>query len=44
MAGAGHARRKFYDLHAATPSPLAAEALQRIAVLYEIEADIRAPA
>jgi transposase len=28
-----HARRKFYDIHAANPSPLAA--------LYEVEADIR---
>ena len=36
-----HARRKFYDIHAANPSPLAAEALQRIAALYEIEAEIR---
>lgn len=36
-----HARRKFYDIHLATPSPLAAEALRRIAALYEIEADIR---
>ena len=37
-----HARRKFYDIHVATTSPLAAEALRRIAALYEIEADIRA--
>jgi len=36
-----HARRKFYDIHAANPSPLAAEALRRIAALYEVEADIR---
>ena len=36
-----HARRKFYDIHAAGPSPLAAEALRRIAALYEIEAAIR---
>jgi transposase len=36
-----HARRKFYDIHKATQSPLAAEALQRIAALYAIEADIR---
>jgi transposase len=33
-----HARRKFFDLHAANQSPVAAEALQRIAALYEIEA------
>ena len=36
-----HARRKFHDIHAATPSPLTAEALRRIADLYAIEADIR---
>jgi transposase len=36
-----HARRKFYDIHAATKSPLADEALRRIASLYEIEAAIR---
>ena len=36
-----HTRRKFYDIHVATKSPLAAEALRRIAALYAIEADIR---
>jgi transposase len=36
-----HARRKFFDVHKATPSPLAAEALQRIAALYQIEATVR---
>jgi transposase len=36
-----HARRKFYDLHAATKSPLAAEALARIQALYTIEKEIR---
>ena len=36
-----HARRKFFDVHAATRSPLALEALQRIAALYAIEATIR---
>ena len=36
-----HARRKFYELHAATGSPLAEEALNRIAALYAIEAEIR---
>ena len=36
-----HARRKFFDVHAATQSPLAYEALQRIAALYAIEAAIR---
>lgn len=33
-----HARRKFFDLHAANQSPVAAEALRRIAELYAIEA------
>jgi transposase len=37
-----HVRRKFYDIHVATQSPLADEALRRIAELYEIEAGIRA--
>jgi hypothetical protein len=36
-----HARRKFYDLHAATKSPLAQEALTRIQTLYAIEDEIR---
>jgi len=36
-----HARRKFYDVHAATKSPLAAEALARIRALYTIEEEIR---
>ncbi len=36
-----HARRKFYDIHVATDSPLALEALRRIGALYAIEADIR---
>ena len=36
-----HARRKFYDLHQATGSPIAAEALRRIAELYAIESSIR---
>jgi hypothetical protein len=36
-----HARRKFYDLHAARPSPMTTEALRRIAELYVIEAEIR---
>ena len=35
-----HARRKFYELHKAG-SPVASEALARIAALYKIEADIR---
>ncbi len=36
-----HARRKFYDVHQATGSSVAAEALRRIAALYAIEAAIR---
>jgi transposase len=36
-----HVRRKFFDVHAATASPLAHEALQRIAALYAIEDEIR---
>jgi len=36
-----HARRKFFDIHAATKAPLAEEALRRIAALYEIETTLR---
>ena len=36
-----HARRKLHDVHEATKSPLAHEALTRIAALYAIEHDIR---
>ena len=36
-----HARRAFYELHEANQSPIAAEALERIGVLYAIEAEIR---
>jgi transposase len=36
-----HVRRKFFDFHAATSSPLAAIALQRIGALYEIEDGLR---
>jgi transposase len=35
-----HARRKLYDVHAATNSPLAREALERIGQLFAIEAEI----
>jgi transposase len=35
-----HVRRKFYELHEATGSPIAAEALRRIAALYAIEDSI----
>jgi transposase len=36
-----HARRKFFEVHAATASPIAKEALERIAQLYAIESEIR---
>ncbi len=36
-----HARRKFYEFHQATGSPIAAEVLRRIAELYAIEKRIR---
>jgi transposase len=36
-----HVRRKFFDLHEAHASPVAAEALKRIGELYGIETDIR---
>lgn len=36
-----HARRKFHDVHIATASPIAAEALRRIAGLYVVEEEIR---
>jgi transposase len=36
-----HVRRKFYDIHEATASPLAMTAMQRIGELYGIEEQIR---
>jgi hypothetical protein len=36
-----HVRRKFYDLEVAHKSPVASEALERIAALYAIEKEIR---
>jgi transposase len=36
-----HARRKYYEIYDADKSPIAEEALQRIAALYQIEAAIR---
>jgi transposase len=40
-----HVRRKFYDVHHATVSPIALEAIQRIAALFAIESSVngRAP-
>lgn len=37
-----HLRRKFFDVHRAQASPIATEALERIAQLYAIEANVRA--
>jgi transposase len=36
-----HARRKFFDLHVANESPMAAEALRYIQQLYAVEADAK---
>jgi transposase len=36
-----HVRRRFYELAAAGPAPIASEALARIAALYQVEAEIR---
>jgi transposase len=36
-----HTRRKFFDVHQATGSPIAAEAIRRIAALYAVEDAIR---
>jgi transposase len=36
-----HVRRRFYELAAAGPAPIASEALERIAGLYAIEKEIR---
>jgi transposase len=36
-----HARRNFFDIQAANPAPIAAEALARIGALYAVERDIR---
>ena len=36
-----HVRRRFYELAAAGPAPIASEALERIAGLYAIEGEIR---
>ena len=36
-----HVRRKFYDIQVATNSAMAAEAVERIGALYEIEREVR---
>jgi transposase len=39
-----HARRKFHEIHEVQPSPITAEALDRIGALYGIEQEIRGQA
>ena len=41
VACLAHVRRKFFDVHAAQGSAIAAEALERIAALYAIEKEVR---
>ena len=41
VACLAHVRRKFYDVHEATGSSLAQEAIKRIAALYAIEKEIK---
>ena len=41
VACLAHVRRKFFDVHAAQGSAIAAEALERIAALYAIEKGAR---
>jgi transposase len=41
IACAAHMRRKFFDLHVSLKSPLAKDALDRFAALYQIEEKIR---
>jgi transposase len=36
-----HCRRRFYDIHQETGSPLAEEVLRRIGELYKVEAEVR---
>jgi transposase len=36
-----HVRRKFFDIHAATASPIAGEAIRQIAALYGVESEAR---
>lgn len=39
-----HARRKFYDIYVAEKSPIAAEAIRRIGMMYVVEREIRGQA
>ena len=36
-----HSRRKFFDLHTSNKSPIAAQALQSIGALYDIEREVK---
>ena len=36
-----HVRRRFYELAAAGPAPIAGEALERIGAIYAVESEIR---
>jgi transposase len=41
VACMAHVRRKFFDIHAATSSPIAGEAIRQIAALYGVEGEAR---
>jgi transposase len=41
VACMAHVRRKFFDIHTATASPIAGEAIRQIAALYGVEAQAR---
>ena len=41
MAAEGHFRRKIFDIHTTSPTPLTTDLLTRIGSLYKIEEDIR---
>ena len=41
VACMAHVRRKFFDIHAATASPIAGEAIRQIAALYGVEGQAR---
>jgi transposase len=41
VACMAHVRRKFFDIHAATASPIAGEAIRQIASLYGVESEAR---
>jgi transposase len=41
VACMAHVRRKFFDIHTATSSPIAGEAIRQIAALYGVESEAR---